>query len=302
MVDKKNPEQQTDLARRAAQGNRQAQQAVNEIAHPVIEFQTSRFCKRFCRENQHLYRCSLSKPIGSARADAALCEWGNASYGWMLDDLCKPGRLQKYEGRNQANLFDYLYSIANSLPFYERWKDWRFGRRLQVPMYIRELGDHAAAVFYAMRGNQSMALIAQTAGLSTAETEALASEIVLQLTRRHKLYLLDPPQEVSLSLVGAGGDDESAHQRDILVDDTEVEAQEQRDQLRQAWSKLDATEQFVLEAMIIEEQDADDVLTALRALDVSIKPGVTAEQSNRQQLYYFKRKALSRLGLALDKK
>ena len=300
MADKKNPRQQTELARRAAQGNRQAQQAVNEIAHPVIEFQTGRFCKRFCRENQHLYRCSLSKPIGSVRADAALCEWGNASYGWMLDDLCKPGRLQKYEGRNQASLFDYLYSIANSLPFYERWKDWRFGRRLQVPMYIRELGDQAAAVFYAMRGNQSMAQIAQTAGTSMADTESLASEIVLQLTRRHKLYLLDPPQEVSLSLVGTGGVDESAHQRDIPVDDTEVEEQEQRNQLRQAWSRLDATEQFVLEAMIIEEQDADDVLKALRALDVSIKPGVSAAQTNRQQLYYFKRKALSRLGLALN--
>ena len=52
--------------------------------------------------------------------------------------------------------------------------------------------------------------------------------------------------------------------------------------------------------MIIEEQDADDVLQALRALGVSIKPGVEAEQTNRQQLYYFKRKALSRLGLALN--
>lgn len=299
MAEKKNPAQQIELAKRAAQGNRQAQQAVNEIAHPVIEFQTSRFCKRFCRENQHLYRCSLSKPIGSAGANASLCEWGNASYGWMLDDLCKPERLQKYEGRNQASLFDYVYSIGNSLPFYERWKDWRFGRRQQVPMYIRELGEQAAAVFYAMRGNQPIAQIVQTVGLSLAETEALVSEIVLQLTRRHKLYLLDPPQEVSLSLVGAGGDDEAMHQQDIPVDDTVVETQELRDRLLKAWSKLDAVEQFVLEAMVIEEQDADDVLEALRAIDVSIKPGIDAQQTNRQQLYYFKRKALSRLGLVL---
>lgn len=302
MVENKNPQQQIDLARRAAQGNRQAQQAVNEIAHPVIEFQTSRFCQRFCRENQHLYRCSLSKPVGSAGADAALCEWGNASYGWMLDDLCRPERLQKYEGRNNASLFDYIYSIANSLPFYERWKDWRFGRRQQVPTYIRELGESAAAVFYAMRGNQSIAQIAQSTGLTPVEAETLAGEIVLQLTRRHRLYLLDPPQEVSLSLVGAGGDDASMHQQDIPVDDTEIEVQEQRERLRQAWSRLDAIEQFVLEAMIIEERDADEVLQALRALDVSIKPGVDANQTNRQQLYYFKRKALSRLGLVLNER
>ena len=52
--------------------------------------------------------------------------------------------------------------------------------------------------------------------------------------------------------------------------------------------------------MIIEEQDAADVLKALQALDVSIKPGVSAAATNVQQLYYFKRKALSRLGLLLD--
>ena len=300
MTEDRDPKQQIELARRAAQGNRRAQQSVNEIAHPVIEFQTGRFCQRFCRENRYLYRCSLGKPVGGAAADAALCEWGNASYGWMLDDLCKPERLQKYEGRNRASLFDYIYSIANSLPFYERWKDWRFGRRQQVPTYIRELGDQAAAVFYAMRANQPIEQIAQSTALTRDEAEALVSEIVLQLTRRHKLYLLDPPREVSLSLVGGGGDEASMHQRDLAVDDEEIGAREQREHLRRAWSRLDAVEQFVLEAMIIEEQDADNVLQALRALDVSIKPGVEAEQTNRQQLYYFKRKALSRLGLALN--
>ena len=48
--------------------------------------------------------------------------------------------------------------------------------------------------------------------------------------------------------------------------------------------------------MVVDEQSADDVLAALRALDVSIKPGVSAADTDRQQLYYFKRKALSRLG------
>ena len=300
MAEHQDSEQQIALAQRAAQGNREAQRAVNEIAHPVIEFQTDRFCKRFCRENRHLYRCSLKQPIGGAPADAASCEWGNASYGWMLDDLCKPERLRKYEGRNQAGLFDYLYSIANSLPFYERWKDWRFGRRQQVPMYIRAIGERAAAVFFAMRGNQPLAQIAQTAGIEINEAERLADAIVLELTRRHKLYLLEPPQQVSLSLVSAAGDDAAPQQMDIPVEDNRVEQQELRDRLARAWSKLDATEQFVLEAMIIEEQDAEDVLRALRTLDVSIKPGVSAADTNRQQLYYFKRKALSRLGVELD--
>lgn len=299
MAEPSDSNQQIDLARAAARGERDAQRAVNQVASPVIEFQNDRFCKRFCRDNRYLYRCSLKKPLGGAPADAALCEWGNASYGWMLNDLCKPERLLKYEARNQAGLFDYFYAIANSLPFYERWKDWRFGRRQQVPLYIRDLGEHAAAVFYALRGGQSPAQIAQTLGLDPAAAEKLASRIVLELTRRHRLYLLDPPREVSLSLVSAVGDDDRAHQRDIPVEDDAVEQQETADRLRRAWSRLDPVEQFVLEAMIIEERDADDVLHALEALDVSIKPGLAAADTNRQQLYYFKRKALSRLGVEL---
>ena len=288
-----------DLARAAARGERAAQREVNRVAGPVIEFQSDRFCKRFCRDQHYRYRCSLKKPLGGAPADAALCEWGNASYGWMLDDLCKPERLLKYEGRNQASLFDYFYAIANSLPFYERWKDWRFGRRQQVPLYIRDLGEHAAGVFYALRGGQTPAQIAQALGLDTAAAEDLAGRIVLELTRRHRLYLLDPPREVSLSLVSAGGDEDGTHQLDIPVEDDAVERQETADRLRRAWERLDAVEQFVLEAMIIEERDADDVLRALELLDVSIKPGLAAADTNRQQLYYFKRKALSRLGVEL---
>ncbi len=299
-VEKTDNKQQIDLAQRAAQGDIEAQREVYGIADPIIDFQTNRFCKRFCHQNQFRYRCSLSKPIGSMATDASLCEWGNASYGWMLDDLCKPQRLKKFEGRNQASLFNYLYSIANSLPFYERWKDWRFGRKQQVPLYIRDLGEQAASVFYAMRRNQELPEIAQSVSLSLAATETLISDIVLQLTRRHRLYLLDPPHEVSLSVVGADDAEETSHQQDIPVHDEAIENVQQRELLRRAWANLDAVEQFVLEAMIVEEQDVGDVLKALQALDVSIKHGVDADHTNPQQLYYFKRKALSKLGILLE--
>jgi hypothetical protein len=54
-------------------------------------------------------------------------------------------------------------------------------------------------------------------------------------------------------------------------------------------------EQLVLESLLVDEQDSSDVLEALAALDISIKPGVSASKTNRQQLYYFKRKSLTRL-------
>ena len=289
------------LARRAAQGNHDAQQTVYSLAQPVIDFQTNRFCRRFCAENQHLYRCSLSQPIGSAKPDSALCEWGNASYGWMLDDLCKPERLQKYEARNGARLFDYLYSIANSLPFYERWKDWRFGRKQRVPAYIQSIGEQAGKVFYALRSQRNMQAIAQQLAMPLHDVEVVAQQIVSTLTKRHKLYLLDSPVMMSLTSAGQEDLDESAHQTDLATFDEAPEQHQQREQLQGAWRKLDAVEQFVLEALVVEEQDAGEVLEALAVLDISIKPGIPAKEANRQQLYYFKRKALSRLEGLIEK-
>ena len=295
MTSQKTDQDDITLARRAAQANHDAQQEVYTLAQPVIDFQTNRFCRRFCAENQYLYRCSLSQPIGSARPESALCEWGNASYGWMLDDLCKPERLQKFQARNGAGLFVYLYSIANSLPFYERWKDWRFGRKQRVPAYIQSIGEKASKVFYALRGQRDLQVIAQQLAMSLAEVEVVAQQIVSTLTKRHKLYLLDPPITTSLTNMSQDDLDESAHQTDVATFDEPPEQHQQRELLQKAWSNLDPVEQFVLEALVIEEQDAGEVLEALVALDISIKPGVPARQTNRQQLYYFRRKSLSKL-------
>lgn len=289
------------LARRAAQGSHDDQQKVYALLQPVIEFQTNRFCRRFCAENRYLYRCSLTQPISTARADAAMCEWGNASYGWMLDDLCKPDRLQKYEARNAASLFDYLYSIANSLPFYERWKDWRFGRKQRVPVYIQAIGEQAGKVFYALRSQQDLQVIAQQLKMPRKELDGIVRRIVSTLSIRHKLYLLDPPPTTSLTRSAEDDPHASAHQSDVAIFDEPPEQRQQRELVQQAWRELDAVEQFVLEAMVIDEQDAGEVLEALALLDISIKHGVPAQETSRQQLYYFRRKTLVRLSELMAK-
>jgi hypothetical protein len=51
----------------------------------------------------------------------------------------------------------------------------------------------------------------------------------------------------------------------------------------------------VLEAMLIDGEDAEQVLAVLRRVGVSVKKGVRPEDLNRQQLYYFRRKAFSKL-------
>ncbi|HFE32804.1 MAG TPA: hypothetical protein ENJ17_05790 [Gammaproteobacteria bacterium] len=289
--------QDIELARLAAAGEADAQRRVGEIAQPMIHYQTGRFCPRFCHDNRRRYQCTLPDLAPPRSGDRALCEWGNASYGWMLDELTRPQRLQRFEGRDGASLSGYLFHIANSLPFYERWKDWRLGRRSHVPTYIQDLAPEAARVFHRLRHGDNIALIAQRLGLSEASTERLAREIVVELTRRQRLHLLNPTREVSLSGLGMADDNEDSEaiEADLACEDLSAEALDARIKLQQAWQQLSATEQFVLEAMLIDGQDADDVLGALKRLNIALSPRVPAQQTDRQQLYYFRRKAQARL-------
>lgn len=287
------------LASMAAQGDAHARKTVNTLVDNIIAFQTDRFCKRFCRENRYYYVCTLPKAWGSPPKDAPLCEWGNASYAWMLDDLTNSNRLLQYEGKQGARLNDYIYRIANSLPFYERWKDWRFGRKVHVPTYIQDMSPDAGMVFFALRSGEAIANIAQRLGKSEADIEALCQRIVVCLTKRNRLYLLDPPNTVSLSTLNQN-DDEIGGEADIPFFDVDHEHRETNEKLWYVWKKLTAVEQFVLEAMLIDEQDANDVLSALIKLDISITEGVPAEQTNRQQLYYFRRKTLAKLAQLMN--
>ena len=287
-------EQQLLLAKSAAAGDKKSRQAINQIAEPLIHFHTGRFCKRFCNENQYLYRCTLKPPIGSLRHDVNWCEWGNASYGWMLNDLSNEKRLLKYQARNGARLFDYFYQIANSLPFYERWKDWRFARKIHVPEYIKTLSPDAIRVFLALRAGDTIELIAQKLQRPLQDIQTLVQSIIIILTQKKRLHLLNPPSHLSLS----DGEDESsspANSPELAVFDEAIDVLEDKTLLQNAWCRLNPAEQFVLEALIIEDQQAEDVLSALRKLNISIKEGVLPEQTNRQQLYYFRRKTLQRL-------
>jgi len=277
------------LAQQAQAGDTKARLRVNAIANPIIQYQNSRFCKRFCREHQYQYRCTLEKPVGNPSADAPLCEWGNAGYAWMLDELTRPERLKRYAAKNDASLKSYFFYIANSLAFYERWKDWRFGRRVYVPEYIRDISPHAAKVFFMLRTSESLEAIAQAITQDKGATEKLVSQIVTELVKRKRLYLLNAPENVSLTHA------EDATDIELPVSGFDVEQDEQRELFVQAWEQLTEIEQFVLEAMLLEKKSADAVLHALNEMGVTLSQAEPASPNNRQQLYYFRRKALDRL-------
>lgn len=291
------------MARLAADGDQQARRAVTEIAHPIITYQTGRFCKRFCYQNRYIYRCTLESPWGTSKPNTALCEWGNASYAWMLDDLSNTNRLCQFEGRNGARINDYFFHIANSLPFYERWKDWRFGRKVHVPTYIQEMAPEGAKVFLALRNGDNIPMIAQKLMLSEEITDEIVQKIIIELTQRNRLHLLDPPKTVSLTDMNHGSGEETDQgpiQADIPSCDESPEQQATRVKLHEAWQRLTSVEQFILEAMLIEEQDAKDVLDALKKLNISLKPQVAPKDTDHQQLYYFRRKTIAKLAKMMD--
>lgn len=283
------------LARDAAADLAPARKKVNGLIEPIIQYQTNRFCKRFCKENRYHFKCTLRPPLGSPPADASLCEWGNGSYAWMLNDLSNANRLNRFQANNNATLFDYCYVIANSLPFYERWKDWRFGRKVHVPSYIQALGTTAKTVFYGLRSQQSIEQISQQASRPVEEIIEFSRSITKLLAQKNRLHLLNPSHNVSLSNDDDGDRAQSALDSEIASYDEPLEELEENRLLSETWKKLDSVEQFVLEALVIEEQDAEVVLSSLKKLDISFKKGSAAKDLDRQQLYYFRRKTLAKL-------
>lgn len=289
--------QDVNLAQSAAKGDVAARREINTLAQPMIQYQTEQFCPRFCHDNRYRYQCTLPSKTITPGQDSPLCEWGNASYGWMLHDLTKPDRLNRFQGREGASLSAYFFQIANSLPFYERWKDWRLGRRTHVPTYIQDLGPDAAKVFHGLRKGDNAMLIAQQLGRSEHDVDGLIQLIIIELTQHKRLYLLDKPKELSLSHLGTHNDDddEGSVQADISCEDLAPEEIDAQEHIRHGWSQLTATEQFVLEAMLIEEREADEVISALKRLNITLSDRVPVQDTDRQQLYYFRRKAVAKL-------
>jgi len=281
---------QQQLIEQALDGDNQARMQINSLVDPLIRFHSSRMCKRFCKENRFIYRCSLLDPIAGAAGDAVLCEWGNGSYAWMLDELTRNSRLENYRADNNASYYDYAYCIANSLPFYERWKNWRFGRRVYVPNYISELHSQAGAVFYALKQQDEPSMISQNLQLEQSVVEDIIHRIIDELIKRRRLYLLNLDSFESID-----NDEDEGGATQLADPSPGLDELLQSEQLQVAWQELDAVEQFVLESLVVDELDANDVLAALTQLDIAIHPKTPAAQTNRQQLYYFKRKTLAKL-------
>jgi len=294
-----------ELIKSAISGDEESRRAISELVEPIIAYQTTKFCKRFCQDNRFYYQCSLLKnPWAAPNKDVTFCEWGNASYGWMLEYLVNDNRLRKFQAKNEATLKGYLFTIANSLPIYEHWKNWRFGRRIHVPTFVQNIDPFASKVFWALCSNQELPTIAASLKLTEDVVGGLVDKIVIVLTQRNKLHLLNQPKNVSLQSGNKSADADSDEYIGMeITDDKCLPEQKVLDiQMRKIFSQLSPVEQFVIEQFVFDEVKAKEVLDALIMLDISLKINVSPKDMNIQHVYYFYRQTLNKLKKLLDEK
>jgi len=291
-----------ELAKLAANGDEICQKKINSIAHPIISYQTQKLCRLYCHQLHQHYSCTLvENPKPAPRnSDAPLCEWGNASYGWMLNELVRPSRLQNYQAKNNASLVDYFFVIANSFSFKERWKNWRLVNNVHVPVCIQRISKSAIRVFYGLYNGNSIDKIASDCKLNLKETEDLIDLVTLVLTQQGKLNSLNKNALVSLTNLNSEIDSDtedyhSLQEADIPIYDIDQAKKEDWLKIEKAWKQLTGTEQFILQSMVVEKESAENVLEVINTLGLSLQSGMQPKENDIQQLYYFRRKTLKKL-------
>lgn len=188
------------------------------------------FCMARCTCNYvSSVKCTVDEQRArQARANTPLCEVGHASLCWMLEHLAGPSRLSKYDGRNGARLTTYLTRIADDPRFHKQWLDWRRGRRIVVPAYIKKLHIHAENVFWWMCDNHPVENIAGRLQASEEEIRTLCRAIKRELEQRGSLRLLYPAEEISLTGFRASDADDAQTQLewDVPAEDPDPEDRE----------------------------------------------------------------------------
>lgn len=230
-------------------------------------------------------------PLKGAPSSATLCEWGNGSYEWMLNELTSDKRLSKFHGKEGARLVDYFFVIAHSIPFYERWKDWRFNNRVYVPRYICELHVNAKQIFRCIKRQLSSNEIASETMLETNKVKTISREIIKELIKHGRMHLLTPEKEI-LYEETADADTESGLFSTEHLFNSDFR---QSDAIKIAFSKLSVLEKHVISAFFIEDMPAKKVLQTLQSIDFQENSKTTEKIADLQKLYYFRRKSIKNL-------
>jgi len=263
------------------------------ILDELINTKLNTLCKKYCFKNRHQYHCTIDLLWGLNEADNPLCEWGNASYAWILDELTHDNRLKKIKGENSSSITKYFSKIIHSITFIERFKNWRFQRRIRVPEYIKAIDIDAHKVFWGLCDNDHARNIAQRLGREEHEIGEIITRINEALVKRKRSHLLDLTQ---LSILPSHKEDnEQDTEAQIAIEDKTYEQIELESKVRDAYDKMTWLEQYIIDSMIIDGISAIAVLDSLRKQNITVDEKVPAADMNIQHVYYFFRKTLAKL-------
>ncbi len=274
-------------------------ESIRIVAEPIIARASKDLCKQHCRSERYRWRCTVDDTWNRAPQNAPLCDRGNETYDWLWRDLLGGRKSEKFTGSGADGIERYFNKTLSSQPFYERFKDMRYGDRVRVPPYILSLGAVARRVFWLLRKQQPTEVIARLVEQPENQVSATIREIRARLQSHGAMRLLHPVVEIAL-----GDDaDDSLEAEGVAADTPPAEATlteaEEQHQVQSAFRKLSWEEQYVIEALTLDKLPASAVLKALVDEGIAIA-GVTEPnwpdlKGAEQRLYYFHRKALARL-------
>lgn len=268
----------------------------HRIEH-LIEKRTVQLCKEFCYQHRYEYYCTVDGKWGVSCEQSALCEWGNATYAWMLDDLLKSNRVKPFAGKSSESTVKYFSKIIHSQIFKERFKDWRFGRRIRVPEYIKVLDKDAQKIFWRLCDHDEPENIAQQLGRPFHDVAQVVERIHRELHRRNKIHLLLGTTNVAMDELDEGETLNIAGTGRCAASQYEQWYEEERakETVMNAYRKLSWKEQYVLDAMVVDGLKAGHVLQALRSIGISLTDDVPPSELTEQKVYYFLRKTMVKL-------
>ena len=276
---------------------------ISGIVEPIIARATKILCKKHCRGERFRLKCTVDALWSRAPQDASLCDRGNEAYEWMLRDLLGGAKLDKFIESDREGVAKYFTKTVNSKPFYERFKDMRFGERVRIPAYIKAIHPLARRVFWMLRKQDTIPCIAQALEQPETIVRTWVNDIYLKLREHRSSHLLQ--SNVALSLDALSENDEAPCSDSITVKDLHHDLERQQEQARAqaAYAQLSWQDQFIIDSLT-ENLGAKAVLEAL-ALEGIILEGVNDtpmdEKCAEQRLYYLRRKALVRLKTLFEK-
>ncbi|MDH5231670.1 MAG: hypothetical protein OEY38_16540 [Gammaproteobacteria bacterium] len=268
---------------------------VRETVFALLEKYLPNICKKYCFDNYRQFQCTLDSNWGVFDSSVAFCEWGNALYAWSLEDLIGKDRsLALGDQPSKLAITKYFSKILFSVPFMERFKDWRFRRRIRVPAYIKAIDPDAYKVFWYLIDQADMESITQRIGRTIDDIACITKRIKQELMKRNKSHLLHQTTILSLTQIQQIDESASIFLELPSLETTTIKQIEQRD-IHHAYQKLDWLEQYIIDAMVIDELKATSVLQVLKQQAICLNDTVQPESMNTQHIYYFLRKTLAKL-------